>query len=134
MGRASEGLEHLHYAMRLSPRDPNLSYWYEFVGAAELALDRHDKAIENFGRSNAINPGYPRSLAGLAAAHALAGNLPEARQHADRLRTLAQQSDVEVLLRRFGRNPQTSRQLYDGLRQALVPPTEFSRLPAASQH
>jgi DNA-binding SARP family transcriptional activator/TolB-like protein/Tfp pilus assembly protein PilF len=134
MGRASEGLEHLYYAMRLSPRDPNLSYWFEFVGGAELALDHLDKAIENFSRSHAINPGYPRSLAGLAAAHALAGNIVEARKFADRLRALAQQSDVEVLVRRFGRNPKTSPQLHDGLRQALAPPTEFSRLPATSQH
>jgi TolB-like protein/Tfp pilus assembly protein PilF/DNA-binding SARP family transcriptional activator len=134
MGRAPEGLEHLRYAMRLSPRDPNLSYWYEFLGGAELALDHYDKAIENFGRSNAINPGYPRSLAGLAAAHALAGNIAEARKFADRLRTFAQQSDIEVLLKRFGRNPQTSPQLHAGLRLALTPPTEFSRLPAPSQH
>ena len=134
MGRAPEGLEHLRYAMRLSPRDPNLSYWYEFVGAAELALDRYAQAIENFSRSHSINPGYPRSLAGLAAAHALAGNMAEARKFAERLQAFAQQSDIEVLLRRFGRNPQTSPRLHEGLRQALAPPTEFSRLPAPSQH
>jgi TolB-like protein/DNA-binding SARP family transcriptional activator/Tfp pilus assembly protein PilF len=134
MGRPSEGLEHLRYAMRLSPRDPNLSYWYEFVGGAELALDHYDKAIESFSRSQSINPGYPRSLAGLAAAYARAGNIAEARKFADRLRTLAQQSDIEVLVRRFGRDPKTSPQLHDGLRQALAPPTELSRLPAPSQH
>jgi TolB-like protein/Tfp pilus assembly protein PilF len=134
MGRAPEGLEHLAYAMRLSPRDPNLSYWYEFVGAGELALEHYDRAIENFGRSNAINPGYPRSLAGLAAAHALAGNLAEARKFADRLRSFAPQSDIDGLVRRFGRSRTTSPQLHDGLRLALTPPTELTRLPAPSQH
>jgi TolB-like protein/tetratricopeptide (TPR) repeat protein/DNA-binding SARP family transcriptional activator len=133
MERAAEGLEHLRYAMRLSPRDPNLSYWFEFVGAAELALDHYDKAIESFARSNAINPGYPRSLAGLAAAHALVGNMAEARKYADRLRAFVQQSDPEVLIRRFGRGAQQAPRLHEGLRLALAPATEMSRLPGTSQ-
>jgi TolB-like protein/DNA-binding SARP family transcriptional activator/Tfp pilus assembly protein PilF len=121
MERASEGLEHLHYAIRLSPRDPNLGYWLEFVGSAEVALNRYQAAIENFRRSAALNPGYPRSWAGLAAAHALAGNIGEARRHADKLRTFAPQLDTEALIRRFGRPRQPASPLHNGLRLALTP-------------
>ena len=102
MGRAAEGLEHLRYAIRLSPRDPNLAYWLDFVGRAELALSRHQAAIDSFRRSTALNPGSPRGWAGLAAAHALAGNMSEARVHADKLRAFAPQLGADALVERLG--------------------------------
>src|SRR6185436_6235003 len=102
MERAAEGLEHLHYALRLSPRDPNLAYWYEFIGSAEMAQGRYREAIAHFGKSASLNPGYPRSWAGLAAAQALAGDMEAARRHADKLRAFAPDADNEALIRRFG--------------------------------
>ena len=45
LGRPAEGLEHVRYAMRLSPKDPALHYWLSFAGAAELELKHYDKAI-----------------------------------------------------------------------------------------
>ena len=64
-GRVAEGLEHVRYAMRLSPRDPIMPVWLEFAGNAELELKNFPEAIELFRRSTALNPGYPRSWAGL---------------------------------------------------------------------
>src|SRR6185312_2806160 len=65
MGRASDGLEHIRYAMRLSPKEPSLAIWLEFAGSAELELDHYQAAIENFRRSIALTPAYPRPWAGL---------------------------------------------------------------------
>jgi tetratricopeptide (TPR) repeat protein len=120
MGRADEGLEHLRYAMRLSPRDPNLSYWLQFAGNAELQLNRYPQAIENYRRSTAMNPRYPRSLAGLAAAHALSDNLDEARVYAEKLKQETPQLSAEELVQRFARTkgPRPS-PLAEGLRRAL---------------
>jgi TolB-like protein/DNA-binding SARP family transcriptional activator/Tfp pilus assembly protein PilF len=133
MERAAEGLEHLHYALRLSPRDPNLAYWYEFVGSAEMALGRYPEAIAHFSKSAALNPGYPRSWAGLSAASALAGDMEAARKHASKLRELAPGADNEAVIRRFGRNKKQSPKLHEGLRLALAPvadPWQSPRLPS----
>jgi TolB-like protein/DNA-binding SARP family transcriptional activator/Tfp pilus assembly protein PilF len=129
MDRATEGLEHLHYALRLSPRDPNLAYWHEFIGSAEIALGHYPAAIESFDRSASLNPGYPRSWAGLSAAHALAGDMDAARKHADKLRTFAPGADTEALIRRFGRNKNQSPKLQEGLRLALAPVADSWQSP-----
>lgn len=120
MGRLAEGLEHLRYAIRLSPRDPNLAYWLEFVGCAELELDRVQSAIENFRRSVALNPGYPRSWAGLVAAHALSGNAIELRQSLERLKALAPSLTSQDIVRRFGRREGQAPRLREGLRVAMT--------------
>lgn len=130
--RAEEGLEHLHYALRLSPRDPNRAYWYEFIGSAEMALGRYPAAIESFERSASLNPGYPRSWAGLAAAHALAGQMDAARKHAEKLRTFAPGANVEALIKRFGRDKKHSPKLHEGLRLALAPPPDRAQLAPSS--
>jgi DNA-binding SARP family transcriptional activator/TolB-like protein/Tfp pilus assembly protein PilF len=120
--RAAVGLEHIRYAMRLSPRDPALAIWLEFAGTAELELNHHAQAVENYRRSAAMTPGYPRPWAGLAAAHALSGNGKEARIHAEKLKVLAPGLDAEGLVQRFGRHKKL--RLHQGLRLALdLPPS-----------
>jgi TolB-like protein/DNA-binding SARP family transcriptional activator/Tfp pilus assembly protein PilF len=129
MGRASEGIEHIRYAVRLSPKDPSLATWLEFAGAADLELDRYQEAIENFRRSSALTPAYPRPWAGLVAAHALAGDLDAARAAADRLRALAPNLTAQQLYQHFGRSNGQSPRLQQGLWRALTaasPPIERS--------
>ena len=103
-GRPAEGLEHVRYAMRLSPRDPIMPVWLEFAGNGELELNNYPEAIAMFQRSIALNSAYPRSWAGLAAAHALAGKPNEAHRHADKLKTFAPNLGNEALARQFGRH------------------------------
>jgi hypothetical protein len=38
LGRASKGLEHIQYAMRLGPKDPTMPLWVIYKGFAELEL------------------------------------------------------------------------------------------------
>lgn len=113
-GRPVEGLEHVRYAMRLSPRDPVMLVWLEFAGNGELELKNYPEAIAMFQRSIALNPGYPRAWAGLAAAYALAGEPDQARHFSEKLRTFAPNLSNEALTRQFGR--------HDGsrLRQGLL--------------
>jgi DNA-binding SARP family transcriptional activator/TolB-like protein/Flp pilus assembly protein TadD len=113
-GRPAEGLEYVRYAMRLSPRDPVMPVWLEFAGNGELELNNYPEAIAMFQRSIALNAGYPRSWAGLAAAYALTGSPDEAHRVADKLKTFAPNLGNEALARQFGR--------HDGsrLREGLV--------------
>jgi TolB-like protein/DNA-binding SARP family transcriptional activator/Tfp pilus assembly protein PilF len=124
-GRPAEGLEHVRYAMRLSPRDPIMPVWLEFAGNGELELNHYPEAIAMFERSIALNPGYPRSWAGLVAAHALAGESAEARSAAEKLKAFAPNLDSQALTQRFGR--QDGSRLHDGLFLAFVAPPRAER-------
>jgi TolB-like protein/DNA-binding SARP family transcriptional activator/Tfp pilus assembly protein PilF len=118
-GRVAEGLEHVRYAMRLSPRDPIMPVWLEFAGNAELELKNFPEAIALFRRSAALNPGYPRSWAGLVAAYALAGHDEEARESAKRLKTFSPNLSEDGLVKQYGRHDTSL--LAAGLRLALAP-------------
>jgi len=121
-GHAAEGLEHVSYAMRLSPRDPVMPVWLEFAGNAELELGHNVEAATLFQRSVALNPSYPRSWAGLVAAHALNGELDEANRRVKKLKTFEPEMNSDALLRQFGRAPDSK--LYAGLRLVLATPGE----------
>ena len=120
-GRLTEGLNHLHYAIRLSPRDPNMAYWLEFVGSAKLELGEHREAIETFHRAIDLNPGYPRSWAGLGAAYALAGQLEDAHRTIEKLKSMQPSMSSARLIERFGRPSGQAPHLREGLRLALAP-------------
>jgi TolB-like protein/Tfp pilus assembly protein PilF len=119
LGHPAEGLEHVRYSMRLSPRDPTMPVWLEFAGNAELELQNYAGAIQQFKRSAVLSPGYRRNWAGLAAAHALAGNAEEARKCAEKLKGFAPNLSEEALIKQYGRHD-TSR-LREGLRLAFAP-------------
>ncbi|SDM85137.1 BTAD domain-containing putative transcriptional regulator [Afipia sp. GAS231] len=119
-GKVSEGLEHVRYAMLLSPRDPIMPVWLEFAGNAELELGDYREAIALFDRSIAINPGYPRSWAGLVAAYALANEPAEARRFAAQLKTFAPNLENDDMPRQFGRSENSK--LHEGLMLAFGSP------------
>jgi TolB-like protein/Tfp pilus assembly protein PilF len=121
IGRASDGIEYVKYAMRLSPRDPALPIWLRVAGETELELGRLDQAIEYFRQSLALHPHHPYPLAGIAAAHALAGRISEARVYLAELMGAAPHQSRERLLQRFaGDKGRPDVQLVQGLRLALA--------------
>jgi tetratricopeptide (TPR) repeat protein len=80
IGREREGLDHILYAMRLSPRDPVIGYWMAFAGYAELELGNYGSAIAYLERAHALNPTQPRTTLSLISANVWAGNPLVARQ------------------------------------------------------
>jgi predicted Zn-dependent protease len=94
-----------------------MAVFLEMAGNAELELGHYGEATEDFRRATILRPSYPRTWAGLAAAHALAGRTVEARDAARKLKTLASTSTPHALLEKFGRH-ETSR-LRQGLGIAL---------------
>jgi tetratricopeptide (TPR) repeat protein len=119
LGRAQDGLEHILYAMRLSPRDPVMAYWLTGAGAAELELKRYERAIAYLERALALNSEHPRALLVLTAAHALSGQMEEARATLERLQKRLPHLSRDALVERLagGKGPS---QFREGLRLALA--------------
>lgn len=127
LGEPEKGIEYIRYAMRLSPQDGAHAIWHEFIGTAELELNRYGDAIASFGKSAAVAPRYPRPLAGLAAAYALAGDAANAKIAVEKLRRVATSIPADDLLRRLGRNPKS--RAYAGLSLALASASDTWRSP-----
>ena len=89
-GSIEEAIPLLQQAIRLSPRDPYIGYWYARMGIAHLVQSRIDDAIDWIRKALSANPGNPRRHALLASAYALKGQtehaaveLTEARRLSD---------------------------------------------------
>jgi adenylate cyclase len=75
-------------AMRLSPRDPFVSFWHNLLADAELGLGQIDAALEDANK--AVDGGYRMFFPylNLAAARALKGEIEEAKPPLDEARRL----------------------------------------------
>jgi tetratricopeptide (TPR) repeat protein len=122
--RASEGIEHIRYSLRLSPNDPHRAHWLRFLGEAELELHRPPDAIEDLHKSYVLNPGQPQTLRSLAAAQAVIGQMKESRRYIAELRQAAPHLSKERLLKRPMRLERMQPELARGLRMALSSPAE----------
>jgi TolB-like protein len=76
---SEQAIEHLRYAIRLSPRDHDLAWWYLHMATAEFMRRRYDEAIALARQSAQLNAKLP-SHRTLAACLALNGQLDEARE------------------------------------------------------
>jgi TolB-like protein/tetratricopeptide (TPR) repeat protein len=86
-GQAAEAIPLFEQILRTNPRHPLTPLRYKLIGYANLFLGRYDEAVLSFNRSIGASPNdMARSrgdtLAGLAAAQALAGQGAEARASA----------------------------------------------------
>jgi adenylate cyclase len=79
LGQFEQAKSDVQQAMRLSPRDPRLSQWHNFLADAELGLGHLDAAIDDANK--AIDAGYRvfYSYLNLAAARALKGDIDQAK-------------------------------------------------------
>jgi adenylate cyclase len=112
-----EARSDIEEARRLSPRDPRISTWYAYLADAELGLGHLDAAIEEF--STAIDAGYrvPYCYLELAAAHALKGEMDQARVALAEARRLNPKFSVKYL---SVRKP-VLQPTFDALRKAGLP-------------
>ena len=88
LGQFEKSLEFTDKALRLSPRDPSVSYWYGGKAGALFALKQYDQAIEWARRSTMTDPSNPSANSILAAAFALTGRDAEANEALQRLASL----------------------------------------------
>jgi TolB-like protein len=104
-------------AMRLSPRDPRISQWHNYMADAELGLGHFDAAIDETNK--AIDAGYRvfYSYLNLAAADALKGDMDQAKPPLAEARRLNPKLSVKWLV---GRKP-VLEPAFDALRKAGLP-------------
>jgi adenylate cyclase len=96
LGQFEKALEYISKAVRLSPRDPGLSEWYNQTAILYFAMKQYDRSIEYARRAMAINPN--NGDCALIASLILTGRESEAREALQRylalpdtgLRTIAE--------------------------------------------
>lgn len=125
LGRPEETEAHVAEAIRLSPRDPQLSHWYFYRGAADVYMGRVDDAVEPLQKAVELNPNHNLNHFFLAAALALLSREVEAAeacatgQRLDPTFSVAKFRDLAPSI-----NPvflALRERVYDGMRKAGVP-------------
>jgi adenylate cyclase len=128
IGQYEKAIEFYDKAIRLSPQNEALLFWYFGEGLAYFGLHQYDQAIEWARRTIAINPNLDAPLFILAAALALTGHEPEARDAEQRRAALSKVKNVAVLKKAFAPPPSadphvraTLDRFIEGLRKAGMP-------------
>jgi tetratricopeptide (TPR) repeat protein len=75
-------------AIRLSPRDPRIGWWYFLIGTVHLLQSRTDEAIVWLEKARSAVPVVPIAHSNLAAAYALSGDLDRAADELAKARRL----------------------------------------------
>jgi TolB-like protein/DNA-binding SARP family transcriptional activator/Flp pilus assembly protein TadD len=119
LGRPDEGLDHIRYAIRLSPKDPALASWQVFGGEAEITRGNEDAAIEWLTHAITLSPRRLFARALLGAAYMLKGDSGAAAQQVAEWRKLAPGITNESLISTLGGLKKLSPRVVRGLRQAL---------------
>jgi adenylate cyclase len=104
-------------AMRLSPRDPALSQWHNFLADAEIGLGQFDEAMNECNK--AIDGGYRvfYSYLNLAVTHGFKGNTDQARAALAEARSLNPKLSIKWLIER----KPVLQPAFDVLRKAGLP-------------
>ena len=126
LGRLDEAMEHVRYAIRLSPKDHGVGIWSLFGGEIALEQGHDDEALDWLKRSTELAPHSAFAHAALAAAYALKGDAAGAAKQAAEARKLAPWLTLERMTARLvGASEKGSepRRLMRGLGLAFAHPT-----------
>jgi TolB-like protein len=121
-GEPDVAIEHFAHAMRLSPLDPETFRIQAGTAFAHLLAGRYDDASSWAEKAFNAFPAYLAAVSVMAAAHALAGRMKEARRAMELLRPLDPTLRVANLHNLFPiRRPEDFAKWTEGLRQAGLP-------------
>lgn len=123
LGEPDKAVEHAALAMCLSPLDPRLFAWQFNTGLAHFCAGRYDDAAAWAGKSLRHQPNYPSAMRVMAAGHAMAGRIDEARETIARLclmQPALRLSNLAGVLPPF-RRPDDRNRYIEALRMAGLP-------------
>lgn len=120
LGQFEQARSDVQKAVRLSPRDPRLGQWHNKMADAELGLGHFDAAIEESNK--AIDAGFKAFFAylPLAIAHALRGDIDEAKTALAEARRLKPELSIKWLTGKKAFSGYTQ-PWYEALRKAGLP-------------
>jgi adenylate cyclase len=84
-GSDQEAIALVEQAIRLSPRDPAIAWWYTWIGFVHLLQSRIDEAIASLEKARSLDPRAANTHWFLAAAYGVKGDLEHA--HAEQAET-----------------------------------------------
>jgi tetratricopeptide (TPR) repeat protein len=99
IGPIEEAIPAQEQAIRLSPHDPEIGFWYARIGQAHLLQSRIDEAIAWYGKARGANPAIPFFHSYLASAYALKGEIERAAAALAEARRLASEGDYSSIAR-----------------------------------
>jgi TolB-like protein/DNA-binding winged helix-turn-helix (wHTH) protein len=127
-GSIEETIPLVEQAIRLSPRDPDLGFWYQAIGRAHFIEGRIDEGVAWLEKARGANPGQSYARAWLASAYAFAGKSERAATELAEARRLSSDDRYSSLgrLKALGSWTPKARALFEttyftGLRRAGMP-------------
>jgi len=121
LGEPDVAIEHLAHAMRLSPLDPTSYHMQAGTGFAHFLAGRFDDACKWAERALREEPNHTPACSVTAAAHALAGRLPQAQRAMAHLRQVHPTLRVTTFPPILFRRPEHLALWREGLRKAGLP-------------
>ena len=120
--QAEEGLKLVEEAIRVSPGDPGVFFFYTSLALAHLCCSRPAEALEYSNRAASIYDGWDTTYRVMASALAQLDRLDEARAAVGKLLELAPNMTVSGLRERWPlRNKDKLEMILDGLSRAGLP-------------
>jgi tetratricopeptide (TPR) repeat protein len=100
-GSLEEVVPLVNQAIRLSPRDPSLGYWYDLIGLTHLLQSRTEDAIVWLEKARTASPARPFIRAHLAAAYGIKGESERAAVELAETRRLSRDPDHYASIARW---------------------------------
>ncbi len=116
-GRATEATAPLQHGLALNPNDPQNFVWYNLLALAQLFAGQANDAVKSANEALKVRPDWRPTSETLAACHAAARDLDEAKRAANRIDKL-KKPDGDALAPLMELNPAWSKQLAQLIGQA----------------
>ena len=127
LGHAEDGFADVETALRLSPHDPNLTWWQYYICHFHSHLAHWEQAIEWCNKSVASGNQTQWPYADLAAAHGWLGHMKEAKEAAAQVLKYEPAFTIQRWIDHWSDDPTFNAQLQriaEGVRKAGLPEGE----------
>ncbi len=119
-GQSEKALNYFQQAIRMSPHDPLIAFFYSGTGVAHYFARRYDQAIEWTGNAIIERPGFTAAHRIHCASLAQAGRTEETRAAVARLREMQPNISIAWIKERVPYTAQAMPHFLDGMRKAGI--------------